>query len=408
VDFTNVATVTGTPPVGPDVDDDDDAEVDVTGNPGLEVEKLVDLAEVAPNQVVTYTIAVTNTGKVFIRPVRVTDTLPVGFSYVAGSGNPQPNSTANGRLVWNDASNGAGLGPNQVLLVTFRATMPASPTTYINTAVVAGTHPTGVITDTDTAPVVVSDPTVEIAKNALAPGVVNGLITFTIRITNTGPSTLDRVPLVDHFTGPIAYVRGTPRANIVDNLHQVIGWNDLTVSGPFGFGRDLAPQQSFVITTVFSVTTSASTFTMTNVATVQDATDVFDNDVDEDSDTEVLTNEPTAIELLYFRGDRQSNLVILNWATAVELDNFGFRILRSSTGSLADAVELAFIPGQGHGTASGATYSYTDATAEANQSYSYWLVDVDFNGLETIHGPIVVSEETKGNNSTIFLPLILR
>ena len=83
------------------------------------------------------------------------------------------------------------------------------------------------------------------------------------------------------------------------------------------------------------------------------------------------------------------------------MDNFGFRILRSDSGSLADAVELAFIPGQGRGTASGASYSYSDKTVKADQSYTYWLVDVDFNSLETIHGPVAVS------NTSLFLPLIL-
>lgn len=288
--------------------------------------------------------------------------------------------------------------------------MPVSPSTYINTAVVAGTHPNGVITDTDTAPVVVSDPSVEIVKTALAPGVVNGLITFTVRITNTGPSVLDEVPLVDHFSGPVVYVGGTPPADVVDNVNQVIGWNDLTANGPNGFGRDLAPQESFVITTVFSLTTGATTFSMTNVATVNSAVDVFNNPANDDSASTVITNEPTAIELLYFKAERQGNAVSLNWATAVEMDNFGFRILRSANSSLADSVELAFIPGQGHGTASGASYSYSDKTAGANQSYTYWLVDVDFNGLETFHGPVVVSNPgiDQNSDSTLFLPLILR
>jgi hypothetical protein len=327
--------------------------------------------------------------------------LPPGFSYVPGSGSPLPNSITGGQLVWNDVTGGVGLTPGQTRRVTFRATLPVSPNTYINTAVVAGSHPGGVITDTDTAPVVVSDPSVEVIKTALAPGMVNGLITFTLRLANTGPSVLDQIPLIDHFSGPVVYVGGTPPANTVDNVNRVLGWNDLTASAPNGFGRNLAPQESFVITTVFSLTTGATAFTMTNVATVNNAIDIFNNPANDDSDGEVITNEPTAIELLYFEAERQGNAVSLNWATAVEMDNFGFRILRSASGSLVDAVELAFIPGQGHGTASGASYSYNDETARADQSYSYWLVDVDFNGLETFHGPVTAT------NTSLFLPLIL-
>ena len=156
-------------------------------------------------------------------------------------------------------------------------------------------------------------------------------------------------------------------------------------------------------------TTGATTFTMTNVATVNNAIDVFDNPVNEDSDGTVITNEPTAIQLLYFKAERQGNAVSLNWATAVELDNFGFRILRSASGSLADAVDLAFIPGRGHGTASGASYSFSDKTAAQNRSYTYWLVDVDFNGLETFHGPVAVTKPgvDQNTNTSLYLPLIL-
>jgi uncharacterized repeat protein (TIGR01451 family) len=77
------------------------SDTDTVGiiNPGLEVEKLVDIAAVAPNQEVTYTIRITNTGDITLTTVAVTDTLPAGFSYVTGSGNPAPDSMAGGQLV---------------------------------------------------------------------------------------------------------------------------------------------------------------------------------------------------------------------------------------------------------------------------------------------------------------------
>jgi uncharacterized repeat protein (TIGR01451 family) len=289
--------------------------------------------------------------------------------------------------------------------------------TFTNTVEVEGTHPTGTITDTDEAPVVVTDPEVALTKDTVPPGAVDGIITFTIRITNTGPSTLEQVPLIDHFSGPIVYLpeRSSPPADIVDNTAQELGWTDLTANTEYGFGRNLPPGEFFVITTVFSLTEYTERFTMTNVATVTTesgdvATDVFDNPANEAYDDEILTDVPTAVELLYFQGERQEDDVILRWATAVEIDNFGFRLLRSSTGSLVDAVEIGLVPGQGRGTASGASYTFIDEEVEPDQTYTYWLVDVDVNGNETTHEPVTIDSVglDEGNSSTIYLPLIFK
>ncbi|MFN8453779.1 MAG: SdrD B-like domain-containing protein [Anaerolineae bacterium] len=62
-DFTNTATVTGTPPAGPDVSDTDDAVVDVI-NPGISLAKTPDTQTVQSSDTVTFTITVSNTGDV--------------------------------------------------------------------------------------------------------------------------------------------------------------------------------------------------------------------------------------------------------------------------------------------------------------------------------------------------------
>jgi hypothetical protein len=148
---------------------------------------------------------------------------------------------------------------------------------------------------------------------------------------------------------------------------------------------------------------------MLNTAVVSDAVDVFDNTADDVDDSTQLTDEPTAIGLLYFEANRQGERIILNWGTAVEIDNFGFRLQRSSTGKIADATELAFVPGQGQGTSSGASYTYRDDDVETTQTYTYWLVDVDLNGIETVHGPVtVLAIDSNGSGPIIFLPLIRR
>ncbi len=238
-------------------------------------------------------------------------------------------------------------------------------------------------------------------------GVVDGLITFTIRITNTGPSTLDQVPLVDHFSGPMVYVGGSPPANLVDNVNQTIGWTDLTTVT--NLGGDLQPGQGYVLTTVFSITVQTDNYTLTNRAVVSNAVDILNNSANDADDAVDVIIQPTAIELLYFTGSRQGADVLLAWATAIELDNYGFRLMRSLTNSLDTAEQIGFRAGQGHGTGSGSTYSLTDIDPGADTLY-YWLVDVDFDGKETPHGPVIIDSSgvNSGNGRIIFLPLIVK
>ena len=111
--------------------------------------------------------------------------------------------------------------------------------------------------------------------------------------------------------------------------------------------------------------------------------------------TTSLVDVPTAVELLYWQATPQPGAVLLEWATAVEVDNYGFMILRSTTGTLDDAEQIAFIPSAGYGTSSGAAYSHRDAEALADVSYTYWLVDIDTAGQQTVHEPVPLHRSSR-------------
>jgi uncharacterized repeat protein (TIGR01451 family) len=353
---------------------------------------MVNQATVVPSQLVTYTITITNIGDIPLYPVVVTDTLEPGLTYQSGTANPPPSSVVGQQLVWSDVTSGSPLPPGGNTQIAFVAQVTALAGTHRNDVTVGGEHPRGVVTDTDEVPIFATDPTLEIAKDIAPPGgAVNGVITFTIRIANTGPSTLDVMPLVDRFVGPVTFIRSTPSPNEYDPVGQVLTWTDLTQSGPSGFGRNLDPNASFVITTVFQVVAADEYFTMTNTAIVTDAQDTYRNPANEDQDDVQVVNIPTAVELLYFRATPQPGAVLLQWETAVEIDNYGFFVLRSTTDSLADAQEIAFIPAAGRGRGSGAAYSFKDLGAQADLAYTYWLVDIDANEERTVHAPVTVT-----------------
>ena len=230
-----------------------------------------------------------------------------------------------------------------------------------------------------------------------------GEITFTVRITNTGPTPLKVVPLTDVFTGPVEFLRSEPAHTSVSG--NQISWADLVPK--FG-GAPLAPGSSFLISVTFKVTATTSTFDMDNTAVVEGAKDIYDTPANRAEDTEELKGGFTYVDLLYFTATRTPAGVRLDWATATEFDNAGFYILRSSTGQLADAVRLpGLIPGTGRGTHGGAVYSHVDADVQPGQVYTYWLVDVDLDGTETIH-PESAAVTVSAAPKQLFLPVVSR
>jgi len=88
----------------------------------------------------------------------------------------------------------------------------------------------------------------------------------------------------------------------------------------------------------------------------------------------------------------------------MEFDNFGFRLLRSVTNNQNNAVSIAFIPAQGQGHTGGA-YSYLDTDVRKGETYFYWLVDIDLDGVETYHGPQQAYYTPFFN---LYLPLVLK
>ncbi len=257
---------------------------------------------------------------------------------------------------------------------------------------------TSLVTNTRKAPSLVLDKEVEGSGDA-----VNGLITFTLRITNTGPTALQLVPLTDVFTGPVQFVSSQPPADSVAG--NQIRWNNLV--DKFG-GTPLPSGSSFLVIVTFRVTSTEAAFNMDNTGIVEGARDIYDTPVPRAEDTVPLRNKATAVTLLYFVAEPTAQGIRLRWETAAEIDNYGFHLRRSTTGRLEDAQDIgAFIPGQGYGTHGGASYEYLDTAVTPGQRYTYWLVDVDVNDKETVHPESAVAA-MNGGGHTIFLPVIAK
>jgi hypothetical protein len=99
---------------------------------------------------------------------------------------------------------------------------------------------------------------------------------------------------------------------------------------------------------------------------------------------------PSAVEMNFFNTEGGTEKIVLRWQTALETDNIGFNIYRSTNAIFEDAEKLnptlieSLVPA---GSTYGADYQFVDDTANPYTRYYYWLEDVDINGTTTLHGP---------------------
>ncbi|MBN1583014.1 MAG: DUF11 domain-containing protein [Anaerolineae bacterium] len=405
--ITNSVTITSTTP-DPDRDNNRDDEPTAPPVPGITVIKSVRPARAAHGQTVTYTLVVSNSGGIMLNAVALTDTLPPELLYNDHAVPAEPDSIMGQTQVWNDITGGAGLAPRASLTITFRVVVDVGTGitgTYTNTVIGAGEYPGGVVTDTDDAVVEVAVPRVDLIKS-LATSVYDpniGLVTFTIVVINNGPSALDVLPLSDDYDQSyLSFISADPMPNEPADDGR-LDWYDLTASVN-GFDSNLAPGEQFTITTVFAVIRDIDR--TTNVAAVSDVIDEYGNPANDAEDNEVIVDARTSVELVYFEATRLFDAVLLEWATAAEVDNYGFYLLRSTDQVLAHGVTIAFIPAAGYKRGGGATYRFKDMSAQSGVWYTYWLVDVNTNGQRTVHGSLSVSLAELPYR--IFMPIISR
>ncbi|MCZ7555309.1 MAG: hypothetical protein M5R41_02750 [Bacteroidia bacterium] len=96
-------------------------------------------------------------------------------------------------------------------------------------------------------------------------------------------------------------------------------------------------------------------------------------------------NAPLPVELVSFSGRRKSHGVELRWATATELNNYGFDVERSFARDKG-YTSIGFVEGKGS-SFTRSEYRFTDASAPGKTLY-YRLRQIDRDGGES-YGPVV-------------------
>ncbi len=272
--FTNNALVRSTESTaGFDSDTTNNADSEPTAT-----QSLIDLAitktdsadPIIPGQPLVYTIVVTNNGPSNATQVRVTDNLPNGIQITSATSTVGtvtiPASAQDTTPANNDdlIVNVGNLALGATATITVNATvLPGTTGTLTNVANVESLDTS--LTETNTANNIATETTgltpaidLRISKvDSIDPAFAGGALTYTIVVTNDGPSTATNVTLSDTLPAGVTFTSVTSTQGTVSNAAGV-------VSGSLG---TLAPNASATITLIVgvNVTTRGS---ITNTASV--------------------------------------------------------------------------------------------------------------------------------------------
>ena len=259
--ITNTASVA--PPTGTTETDTTDNsasdDTDITTNVILTINKTDSVDPVIAGNALTYTILVTNTGTTTATGVTFSDTLPAGVTFTSGSFVSPDN--ANGNLANAAGTLSATLGtldPQQSATVTVLVGVDGTTRgTIQNTASANSTELTAPVTSTQPTTVNASLDVSITKAESNDPVAPNGTLTYTLVVTNTGPSTATNVQVADTV----------PAQLTVNSVATTIGTATNAGNAVTADLGDLAPNQSVTITIGTTVNANAQA-QITNTATV--------------------------------------------------------------------------------------------------------------------------------------------
>ena len=195
----------------------------VTPQFDLSIEKSTTATAGIPGQQLSYTMVVTNAGPSTATSVQITDTLPAGVTFVSGAVGSTSATVSGNQVTYAVGTLAPGTSATATLTVMIGAGTTSS---LVNTAVVSaasGETDTSDNTDTVTTPLT---PTVDLSvtktASASAPQIGDSL-TYTIVVSNAGPSTATSVTATDTLPAGLTFVSGTsPSGGTVTANGQVV------------------------------------------------------------------------------------------------------------------------------------------------------------------------------------------
>ncbi|NER17477.1 PKD domain-containing protein [Spongiivirga citrea] len=289
-DYNNTAAITASDNNDSDITNNDDNAITIpVPISDLSLTKVVDNLNPDVTDLVTFTLTLTNDGPSEATGIVVTDALPSGFNWVSDTSGGAYDSTTG---LWSIASLASGASTTIDITVSINTTgsyLNVAEVTAVNEIDPDSTPNNNVLSEDDqdevqVFPRVITDIEVTKTVDNLNP-TVGSQITFTVTVTNNGPSDATGIVVEDQLASGYQFVSATASAGIYD---EAIGsWN----VGNLANG----------ITETINITvTVLPTGNYNNTAELI-ALDTFDpdsnpdNNIDSEDDQETINPRPTGL-----------------------------------------------------------------------------------------------------------------
>jgi uncharacterized repeat protein (TIGR01451 family) len=290
------------------------------------------------------------------------------------------------------------LDPGESIECSATFTVPAGPPASVtNTATAQSSDPTPVVSNTAvvTVPVAAAVDFAVTKNDGVTTATAGGPTTYTITVTNAGPSA-DSATLSDPAAAGLTKTAvgactasggatcptvgaGAGELNVTNLENGTVAIPSMPVGGGISF-------------TVTATVTAAAGGSVTNTVTVTASTKTdVDTSNNTASDTDTVT-APTAALLRGFVAREGDGGVVLEWETSTETRTIGFFLRRRDDGaSPFVAVNSELLPAALH--SHGGRYVYLDTAARPGVDYEYEVVEVQASGEATTLGRFAVNTD---------------